>query len=114
MPKYVLCYSGGLDTSVMLKWLQVKDGAEVVTFTADLGQKRELVGVREKAIATGASQVFVEDLATDFVHEFLWPALKAGALYQGVYPLATALGRPLIAKRAVEIAREVKADAIVH
>src|SRR5436190_22810652 len=101
MPKYVLCYSGGLDTSVMLKWLQLRDGAEVVTFTADLGQKRELIGVREKAIETGATQVFIEDLRAEFVTGMLWPALKAGALYQGVYPLATALGRPLIARRAV-------------
>ena len=114
MPKYVLAYSGGLDTSVMLKWLQEKHGAEVVTFTADLGQRSELDGLREKAIAGGAAAVYIDDLRDEFVDEFLWPSLKAGALYQGVYPLATALGRPLIAKRAVEIAREVGADAIVH
>ena len=114
MPRYVLCYSGGLDTSVMLKWLQETRGAEVVTLTADLGQMQELEGVREKALATGASRVFIEDLREEFVSEFVWPSLKAGALYQGVYPLATALGRPLIARKAVEVAREVHADAIVH
>src|ERR1043166_3565713 len=105
MPKYVLCYSGGLDTSVMLKWLQETYGAEVITFTADLGQKQELEGVREKALATGASQVFIEDLRDEFVAEFVWPSLKAGALYQGVYPLATAFGRPLIARKGVGVAR---------
>ena len=114
MPRYVLAYSGGLDTSVMLKWLQLHHGAEIVTFTADLGQTKELTGLREKALAMGASRVFIEDLRATFVDEHLWPALKAGALYQGVYPLATALGRPLIARRLVEIAREVGADAIVH
>src|SRR6059036_1530648 len=114
MPRYVLAYSGGLDTSVMLKWLQEVHGAEVVTLTADLGQKQELSGLREKPLATGASRVFIEDLRDEFVEGYIWPSLKAGALYQGVYPLATALGRPLIAKRAVEVAREVGADAIVH
>jgi argininosuccinate synthase len=114
MPKYVLAYSGGLDTSCMLRWLQEEHGADVVTVTADLGQKKELEGVAEKARATGASKVYVDDLREEFVRDFIWPALKAGALYQGVYPLATALGRPLIAKRCVEVARDVKADAIVH
>src|SRR5207247_5743728 len=88
MPRYVLCYSGGLDTSVMLKWLQEMHGAEVVTLTADLGQTQELEGVREKALATGASRAFVEDLREEFVADFVWPSLKAGALYQGGYPLA--------------------------
>ena len=115
MKTFVLAYSGGLDTSCMLKWLQEKHpGCQVVTVTADMGQKKELVGVREKAIATGASQVFIEDLRREFVDGFIWPALKAGALYQGVYPMATSLGRPLIAKRCVEIARRVGADTIVH
>jgi argininosuccinate synthase len=114
MPRYVLAYSGGLDTSVILKWLQVHHGAEVITFTADLGQARELEGVREKAAASGAARVFVEDLRHEFVEDFVWPALKAGALYQGVYPLATALGRPLIARRLAEIARETGAEAVVH
>ena len=114
MPRYVLAYSGGLDTSVMLKWLQETHGAEVVTFTADLGQKRELEGVREKALATGASRAVVADLRHEFIHEYVWPSLKAGALYQGIYPMATSLGRPLIAKHAVRVAREVGADAFVH
>ena len=114
MPTYVLAYSGGLDTSVILKYLKERDGADIVTMTADLGQEKELIGVREKALATGASQVFIDDLREEFVNDYLWPSLKAGALYQEVYPLATALGRPLIAKRLVEIARDVGADAIVH
>ncbi len=114
MKRYVLAYSGGLDTSVILKWLQERDGARVVTLTADLGQEKELRGVREKALATGAEQVFVDDLRAEFVRDYIWPSLKAGALYQEVYPLATALGRPLIAKRLVEIARQVGADAIAH
>jgi len=114
MPKFVLAYSGGLDTSVMLAWLQERYQAEVVTVTADLGQTKELRGVREKAVACGASAVYLDNLRDEFVTEYLWPALKAGALYQEVYPLATALGRPLIAKRLVEVAREVGADAIVH
>ncbi len=115
MKKFVLAYSGGLDTSCMLKWLQVQHpGCQVVTVTADMGQKKELRGVREKAIATGASEVFVEDLREEFVTGYIWPALKAGALYQGVYPMATSLGRPLIAKRCVEIARQTGADTIVH
>ena len=115
MKRFVLAYSGGLDTSCMLKWLQEKyPGAEVATVTADLGQKKEIIGVREKAIATGAWKVYIEDLRDEFVADYIWPALKAGALYQGVYPMATSLGRPLIAKRCVELAREVKADAIVH
>jgi argininosuccinate synthase len=114
MKRVVLAYSGGLDTSVMLKWLQERYGCEVVTVTANLGQKKELVGVREKAIACGAARVFIDDLREEFVEEFVWPALAAGALYQETYPLATALGRPLIAKRLVEVARAVGADAIVH
>jgi argininosuccinate synthase len=114
VPKHVLAYSGGLDTSCILKWLQEVHGAEVVTVTADLGQKKELEGVAEKAKATGASKVYVDDLREEFVRDYIWPSLKAGALYQGVYPMATSLGRPLIAKRLVEVAREVGADAIVH
>jgi len=114
MSTFVLAYSGGLDTSVILAWLQVHYGASVVTVTADLGQVRELVGVREKALACGATQVYIDDLKDEFVEDYVWPALKAGALYQGAYPLASALGRPLISKRLVEVAREVGADAIVH
>ncbi len=114
MAKFVLAYSGGLDTSVILKWLQVTYGADVITVTADLGQKRELVGVQAKALACGATKAYLEDLREEFTEQYVWPTLKAGALYQGVYPMATAIGRPLIAKRLVEIAREVGADAVVH
>ena len=114
MPKYVLAYSGGLDTSVMLKWLQLEHEAEVVTVTADLGQQNELNGVGSKALVCGASNSYVEDLRTEFVEEYIWPTFKAGALYQNVYPMATAIGRPLIAKKLVEIARAESADAIVH
>ncbi len=114
MPTFVLAYSGGLDTSVILSWLQVHYGATVVTVTADLGQQQELAGVREKAIACGAAEVHVDDMREEFVADYVWPSLKAGALYQEIYPLASALGRPLIAKRMVEVAREVGADAIVH
>ncbi|MEE8134748.1 MAG: argininosuccinate synthase [Gemmatimonadales bacterium] len=114
MKRFVLAYSGGLDTSVILKWLQVKHDVEVVTVTADFGQRFELDGVREKALATGASLAFVEDLRDEFVRDYVWPTFKAGALYQDQYPLATAIGRPLIARRLVEVARDVGADAIVH
>ena len=113
MSTFVLAYSGGLDTSVILAWLQVHHGAAVVTVTADLGQQRELDGIEQKALACGAAQVHVDDLRDEFVTDYVWPSLKAGALYQGIYPLASALGRPLIAKRLVEVAREVGADAIV-
>ncbi len=114
MPTYVLAYSGGLDTSVMLSWLQEKHGAKVVTVTADLGQQVDAEPLEAKARAGGADQVFIDDLQAEFIEEFCWPALKAGALYQGVYPLATALGRPLIARRLTEVARAVGADAVVH
>ena len=113
-PRFVLAYSGGLDTSVILNWLRERYGAEVVTVTADFGQKKELNGIRERAIAGGATRVYVDDVREEFVRDYVWPSLKAGALYQGVYPLATALGRPLIAKRLVLAARETGADAIVH
>lgn len=114
MPKYVLAYSGGLDTSVMLKWLQIEHGAEVVTVTADLGQQHELQGVGSKALVCGAAKAYVEDLRDEFVDGYVWPTFKAGALYQNVYPMATAIGRPLIAKKLVEVARAESADAIVH
>ena len=114
MKRFVLAYSGGLDTSVILKWLQVTHDADVVTVTADFGQRIELEGVKEKALATGASRAFVEDLRDEFVRDYVWPTFKAGALYQDQYPLATAIGRPLIARRLVEVARDLNADAIVH
>jgi argininosuccinate synthase len=114
MPKFVLAYSGGLDTSVILKWLQIHHDADVVTLTADLGQQRELIGVEEKALLCGASAAYVDDLRHEFVAQYVWPILKAGALYQEVYPLGSAIGRPLIAKRLVAVARDVGADTIVH
>ncbi|MCD6506665.1 argininosuccinate synthase [Candidatus Poribacteria bacterium] len=112
--KIVLAYSGGLDTSVILKWLQERYGAEVIAFTADLGQGDDLERIREKAVRIGASKVYVEDLREEFVYKYVFPALKAGAVYESKYMLATALGRPLIAKKLVEIAEEEDADAVAH
>ena len=113
--KIVLAYSGGLDTSVAIKWLQEKYDAEIITYTADLGQqglnKKEL---KEKALATGASQVIIEDLKSEFINEYVFPALQVGAVYEGKYPMATALARPLIAKRMVAAAEAVGADAVAH
>lgn len=112
--KIVLAYSGGLDTSVILKWLQEEYGAEVIAFTADLGQGENLAPARERAKKTGASKIYIEDLREEFVANYVFPALQAGAVYESKYVLATALGRPLIAKRLVEIAVEEGADAVAH
>ncbi len=112
--KVVLAYSGGLDTSVILRWLIETYGCEVVAFTADLGQGEELIPVREKALKTGASKVYVEDLREEFVRDFVLPMLRANALYEGSYLLGTSIARPLIAKRQVEIARAEGADAVAH
>ncbi len=112
--KVVLAYSGGLDTSVMIRWLIENYQCEVVAFSADLGQGPEMETIRKKATATGASKIFIKDLRDEFVDDFIWPALKANAIYEGKYPLATALGRPLITKHLVEIAKKEKADAIAH
>ena len=112
--KVVLAYSGGLDTSVILKWLCEECGAEVIAFAADLGQAEELDGLEDKARATGASQVYVEDLREEFVRDFVFPALRANAVYEGTYLLGTSLARPLIAKRQVEIARLEGADGVAH
>ena len=112
--KVVLAYSGGLDTSVCLKWLQEEYEAEVVTFTADLGQGKELDPVEGIAKGTGAVKVYIEDLRDEFVREYVFPALKAGAIYESKYMLATALARPLIGKRLVEIAGIEGADAVAH
>ncbi|MFP4056118.1 MAG: argininosuccinate synthase [Candidatus Brocadiia bacterium] len=112
--KIVLAYSGGLDTSVILKWLQETYGCEVVAFCADLGQGEELDPVRQKARQTGASKVYVEDLREEFVRDFLFPILRANAVYEGTYLLGTSIARPLIAKRQVEIARHEGADAVSH
>jgi len=112
--KVVLAYSGGLDTSVMLHWLKANYGCEVVCYCADVGQGEELDGLEEKARATGASKLYVEDLRREFVEEYVWPAVKANAVYEGVYLLGTSLARPVIAKRQIEIARREGADAVAH
>lgn len=112
--KVVLAYSGGLDTSIILKWLQSERNAEVVTFTADLGQGEELEPARRKARLLGAKSVHIEDLREEFVRDFVFPMFRANALYEGCYLLGTSIARPLIAKRLVEIADEENADAIAH
>jgi argininosuccinate synthase len=112
--RVVLAYSGGLDTSVILRWLQDRYQCEVVTFTADLGQGEELEPARAKAEMMGASAIFVEDLREEFVRDFVFPMFRANALYEGAYLLGTSIARPLIAKRLVEIAHQVGADAIAH
>ena len=112
--KVVLAYSGGLDTSIIIPWLKENYGCEVIAFAADLGQMDELKGLEEKAIATGASKCYVEDLRKPFVEDYIWPTLKAGAVYEGQYLLGTSFARPLIAKRQVEIAAAEGADAVAH
>jgi argininosuccinate synthase len=112
--KIVLAYSGGLDTSVILKWLAERYQAEVVAFAADLGQGEELEEVRGKAADTGASEIFIDDLQEEFVRDYVFPAFRAGALYESQYLLGTSLARPLIAKRQVEIARQTGAQAVAH
>ena len=114
MRRIVLAYSGGLDTSVAIPWLKEKYGAEIVSVTLDLGQGRELVDVRERALALGAIRAHVVDVREEFVRGYILPALHAGARYEDRYPLATALGRPLIARKLVEIAHMERADAIAH
>src|SRR5207302_4281398 len=112
--KIVLAYSGGLDTSVILVWLQETYGCEVVAFIADLGQGDELEHARDKALRLGASDVFIEDLREEFVRDYIFPVLRADAVYEQGYLLGSATGRPLIAKRQVEIARKTGADALAH
>ena len=112
--KIVLAYSGGLDTSVILRWLQQEYGCEVVTFTADIGQGEELAPARKKAKMAGVKQIFVEDLREEFVRDFVFPMFRANAVYEGEYLLGTSIARPLIAKHLVEIARKTGADAISH
>jgi len=112
--KVVLAYSGGLDTSVILKWLEVQYDCEVVTFTADLGQGEELAPARAKAEAMGVNEIYIDDLREEFVRDFVYPMFRANAIYEGVYLLGTSIARPLIAKRLIEIARETGADAISH
>lgn len=112
--KVVLAYSGGLDTSVILKWLQEYKGCEVVTFTADLGQGEELEPARKKAQMLGVKEIFIEDLREEFVRDYVFPMFRANTLYEGVYLLGTSIARPLIAKRQIEIAKMVGADAVAH
>ena len=114
MKKIVLAYSGGLDTSVMLHWLRERYDCEVVCYCADVGQGDELEGLEEKAKRTGASKLYVEDLRQEFVADYVWSAVKANAVYEGVYLLGTSLARPVIAKRQIEIARLEGADAVAH
>ncbi|MCX5496106.1 argininosuccinate synthase [Kaistia dalseonensis] len=112
--KIVLAYSGGLDTSIILKWLQQQYNAEVITFTADLGQGEELEPARKKAELLGVKQIYIDDLREEFVRDFVFPMFRANALYEGTYLLGTSIARPLIAKRLIEIAHEVGADAVAH
>jgi len=112
--KVVLAYSGGLDTSVILRWLQEEYACEVVTFTADLGQEEDLQPARDKASSLGVSEIYVEDLVEEFAANYVFPMFRANTLYEGEYLLGTAIARPLIAKRLVDIARETGADAIAH
>ncbi len=114
--RVVLAYSGGLDTSIILKWLETTYGCEVVTFTADLGQGEELGPAREKAILLGVKpeNIFIEDLREEFVRDYVFPMFRANAQYEGCYLLGTSIARPLIAKKQIEIARKVGADAVCH
>ena len=114
--KIVLAYSGGLDTSIILKWLQLNYNYEVVTFTADIGQKEELEPAREKALLLGVKpeNIFIEDLRKEFVRDFVFPMFRSNAQYEGQYLLGTAIARPLISKKLIEIAERVNADAVSH
>ncbi|HJP95707.1 MAG TPA: argininosuccinate synthase [Pyrinomonadaceae bacterium] len=112
--RIVLAYSGGLDTSVMLRWLKEHYQCEVVCYCADVGQGEELSGLEEKALATGAAKLYVEDLREEFVRDYVWTAVKANAVYEGVYLMGTSLARPVIAKRQIEIAQKEGADAVAH
>src|SRR5437868_10728267 len=114
--KVVLAYSGGLDTSIILKWLQSEYGAEVVTFTADLGQGEEVEPARRKAELLGIrpENIFIDDLREEFVRDYVFPMFRANTVYEGDYLLGTSIARPLIARRQIEIAREVGADAVCH
>src|ERR1700753_3055157 len=112
--KVVLAYSGGLDTSVILKWLQTTYGCEVVTFTADLGQGEELEPARRKAEMAGVKEIFIDDLRETFVRDFVFPMFRANTVYEGQYLLGTSIARPLIAQRQIEIAEQVGADAVAH
>jgi argininosuccinate synthase len=112
--KVVLAYSGGLDTSIIVKWLKEEYGCEVIAYAADVGQAEELTGLEEKALRTGASKVYIEDLREEFARDFIFFAIKANAVYEGGYLMGTSIARPLIAKRQIEIARMENADAVSH
>ncbi|MCL6098886.1 MAG: argininosuccinate synthase [Bacteroidetes bacterium] len=112
--KIVVAYSGGLDTSVMVKWLKDHYDAEIITFTGDLGQSKELVGLEQKALNSGASKSYIIDLTKEFLEEYAFPALRAGAMYEEAYPMACSLGRPLLAKTLVDIARKEGANMVAH
>src|SRR6476659_9556610 len=112
--KIVLAYSGGLDTSVLLSWIKEKYGAEMIAFCANIGQEEELDGLDKKARQTGASKIYIDDLQEEFARDFIYPMMRAGAIYENQYFLGTSIARPLIAKRMVEIARAEKADAVGH
>src|SRR3989442_9450903 len=112
--KIILAYSGGLDTSVILRWLKENYRAQIIAFCADIGQEEELAGLEEKALKTGASKCIIEDLQEEFARDFIFPMFQAGALYENQYFLGTSIARPLIAKRMIEIARAEGADAIAH
>src|SRR6187402_794760 len=112
--KIVVAYSGGLDTSVLLTWLKETYSAEIIAFCADVGQEEELDGLEAKALKTGASKIYIDDLQDEFAKDFIFPMIQAGAIYEGQYYLGTSIARPLIAKRMVEIARAEGADAVAH
>ena len=112
--KIVLAYSGGLDTSVILKWLQLKYNCPIATFTADLGQEDELEPIREKAESLGVKEIFIENLQEEFVKNYVFPMFRANTLYEGTYLLGTAIARPQIAKRQIEIGKEIGADSVAH
>src|SRR5260221_6479948 len=112
--KIILAYSCGLDTTVILRWLKENYSARIIAFCADIGQEEELAGLEDKALKTGASKCVIEDLQEEFAHDFIFPMIQAGAIYEGQYFLGTSIARPLIAKRIVEIAEKEKADAIAH
>lgn len=112
--KVVLAYSGGLDTSIMIKWLKDNYNCEVICFAADVGQDEELKGLRQKALGTGAAKIYIEDLQAEFAKDFLFPMIKSGAVYEGEYLLGTSIARPLIAKKQVEIAKKEGAWAVAH
>ena len=112
--KVVLAYSGGLDTSIIIKWLEENYGCEIVTFTADVGQGEEVEPARAKAKAAGVKEIYIEDLREEFVRDFVFPMFRANTVYEGEYLLGTSIARPLISKRLIEIANETGADAIAH